>query len=147
MANRIHVKGDYIQDELPANGSGIYPGMLIKVNSSGKAIAHNVEGGDAQRMFACEDALQGKTVNDAYATNDIVTAILPVPGAEVNALLKAGYVYSIGEEVMSGGDGTLIPYNEPSTSTISKETIAYCMDAVDLTVTDAVNTLSRVRIK
>lgn len=147
MATRIHVKGDYIQDELAANTTGVYPGMLIAVNSSGKAIVHATEGGYAEKMFACEDALQGETVDDAYSSGAIVTAILPVPGAEVNALLKAGYAYSVGEAVISAGDGTLKPYNEPTSGVTVQEIIGYCMDAIDLTGTDDVNTLSRIRIK
>ena len=145
---RIHSKGEYRQEEAYASGT-ITPGMLIELDSSGYVKAHATEGGYGERAFAVEDALQGKTVSDNYTTTnpDLVTYILPTKGACVNALLKAGYNYTIGTELISAGDGTLIPNGQESSGVTVKEIIAEVTEASDLSASGASNTLSEVRIK
>jgi hypothetical protein len=141
MANRIHRKGDFRYDEALAGEAGIYPGMLLELNSDAEVIKHDDEGGRAERMFAQEDALQGKTVATVYTSGAIVGYILPVPGAEVNALIQGGQNISIGDELISAGDGTLKAASDVSSSV--DEVIAVAMEAFD----DSDDTLVAVRIK
>ena len=143
--NRIHAKGDYRQEEALAGGT-VTPGMLIELNGSAAVIAHNSEGAVAERAFAAEDALQGAVVGTDYDAADLVTYILPVKGACVNALLKAGYSYDEGDILISAGDGTLIQASEISSGGTVYDNIAICTEALDLSASGAANTLSEVRI-
>jgi pantothenate kinase type III len=143
---RIHAKGDFQQEEALAGGT-ITPGMLIELNSAGAVIAHNSEGAIAERAFAIEDALQGKTVSDNYSSGALVTYILPTKGACVNALLKDAYNYAIGDLLVSAGDGKLKPVSGLTSAALLKDTIAVCTEALDLTATSTLtDTLSEVRI-
>jgi hypothetical protein len=89
--------------------AAITPGMLIMRTSANKVQAHNVSAGPAQKMFALEDAYQGRTISQAYdaTTNKHVICWLPTPGDRVNAILDdaSGTTVAIGDFVESAGDG------------------------------------------
>jgi hypothetical protein len=131
-ANRILLTGDHRLMEGLCY-TAIKPGMLIKLNSSGQLIPHNSASGAAERAFALEDALQGNTVDTAYVVTsgtagladyvpaDMVQYALVAPGAEVNALLGGGYAYTVGEKLVSGGDGTLVPATTTNSATAPGE--------------------------
>ena len=143
---RIHSKGDYQQDEKVAAGT-ITPGMLVEQVSDAATIkAHATEGGDAEAAFAVEDALQGNTVTDDYSAADLVTYILPVKGACVNALLKAGYDYTIATELISAGDGTLKPKAQASSGVSVDRIIAVVTEDCDIDASGDSDTLAEVRI-
>jgi len=57
--NRIHRKGTFRHEEMKANEAGIYPGMLLKMDSSGEVGMHDSKGGDLgdEVLIAEEDAL------------------------------------------------------------------------------------------
>jgi hypothetical protein len=105
---RIHSKGEFEQEEYYAGEAGIYPGMQLELNSAGKVIKHATSGGALgdEAMYAMEDQMQGKTVDDVYTINTIVTCIIPRKGSEINVLLADGETVAIGTKIMSGGDGT-----------------------------------------
>jgi len=145
--NRIHNKGFYRHEEADAGEAGIYPGMLLELNSSGDVIKHNTEGARAEKAFATEDALQGGTTSTVYTNGEVVTYILPVPGSVVNALIKAGEDIAIGDELISAGDGTLIALGSAGSGVTVAEVIAVAEEACDLTASGAANTLSAVRVK
>jgi len=146
MANRIHSKGAFRQDEAKAGAAGIYPGMLIMLNSSGDVVVHATEGGWAEKAFAQEDALQGNTIATVYANGAIVTYILPAKAGCVNALLETGYSYAIGDHLISAGNGKLMQSAEISSDGTLAEVLAVCEEAVDLSDSVAVDTLGRVRV-
>jgi hypothetical protein len=103
---KIHSNGEWREEELVA-AAGITPGHLCEINSAGTVQVHSTEGGRAERMFAYEDQLQGKTVSDAYVATDQVFLMLPYIGGEVNLLLAIGENVAIGDELISAGDGTV----------------------------------------
>jgi len=142
---RIHSKGDFRQEEADAGEAGIYPGMLVCLNSSGDLVKHANEGGRAERALAMEDALQGKTVDDVYTSGNVATYGLFVPGSEGNALIKAGSDLSIGTELISDGAGRLIPLADISSGETADQIIAISMADLDLTGTGDEDTLSPVR--
>lgn len=147
MSNRIHAKGDYRQEEGNAGEAGILPGMLVMLNTAGNIVSHDEEGGWAECAFAVEDALRGRTISDAYIINNILTYLLPVKGAEVYALLRDGQDISIGEKLISNGDGTLVSYDDSSSAVVLPIPLVVAMQALDLSGSAAnVNTLIRVRI-
>lgn len=147
MSNQIQLIGGFRLEEALASGE-VKPGMLLEQTSAAAATvkAHSVEGGYAERMFAVEDALQGKTVDDAYATTTRVTFHVVNPGAVVNALIKAGSVVSIGEKLISAGDGSLIPNGDEDSLTTVAQIIAIAQEALDLSDSADVNTLATVRV-
>ena len=110
MASRkIVLQADGIRkDEAKAGAAGIYPGMLIKHNSSGEVIVHATSGGIGLRMLAIEDLGQGKTVDDVYASGDQVTFVHVRPGYKTQVLLKASENVAIGDVLISAGTGKFI---------------------------------------
>lgn len=94
-------------DEKVAAGA-ITPGHLIKLDSAGKVVVHATAWGGGECMFAIEDSFQGKTIDDAYATGDLVRMHLPSMMDEIYAFLgpTAGTA-AIDSVLASKGDGTL----------------------------------------
>jgi len=96
-----------IIDEEKAGGV-ITPGMLVVLGSANTVIAHAAAGGNVAPKFALEDNLQGKGVDDNYASGDMVQSWTPTRGDRVYALLKASSTaVAIGDFLESAGNGTL----------------------------------------
>jgi hypothetical protein len=102
-----------IIEEYEANAA-IIPGMLIELMSTNKVRAHATSGGNVLPMFALEDELQGKEIDDAYAAGDVVQCWIPVRGEIVHALLADGQNVSIGDALQSNGAGYLTKYVKES---------------------------------
>lgn len=136
---RIHLLGDGRHEEAVAAGA-ITPGMLITQDNAGKVVAHGTAGGWAEKNFAVEDALQGKTIDDAYASGDRVSSVLCKPGDVVLAWLSGGENADTSEFLTSNGDGTL----KVATSTDIR--IAVPLENVDASDSADVNERIRVRI-
>src|SRR5690606_29128908 len=103
------------QDERRA-AEAITPGMLVERNSAGKAIKHATSGGPAVFELALEDALQGRTIDDAYAENDLVTTHLFQKGDEGYAWLASGQNVQDGAYLISNGAGLLTAYSGTGTA-------------------------------
>lgn len=142
---RIHAKGSFQQDEALAAGT-ITPGMLLEMDSDAKVVVHNTEGAIAERIFAVEDALQGNTVTDDYSSDDLVTYIMPSKGSSVNAELEAGASYDEGDILISAGNGKLMLASDVASGVTIYDNIAVVTEALDLSASGAVDTLSEVRI-
>jgi len=143
---RIHGKGPYTHDEANASEAGIYPGMLLELDSAGGVIMHNTENGRMEALFAEEDALQGKTVSDVYTNGSKVSLILPGLGCEVCALLADGEDVLIGDYLVSNGDGCLKKQTDDSDA-IDVFTVGVSMEAKNLEDDSAVtNQLIMIRI-
>lgn len=119
----------------------IKPGHLIEKDSNGEYVVHATANGRGSRTWATEDVFQGKTINDAYADNDFVRGWTFLPGDTVYAYLKAGENVAIDDELISGGDGTLIK----STGTVL-QTFGKAKQAMDLSGGGAVATRIRVEV-
>lgn len=148
MANRIHNKGTFRHEEADAGEAGIYPGMLIKLNSSGDVVKHSTEGGELgdEVLIAAEDALQGETIDTVYTSGDVVSYVMPSKGSVINMLIEDGQDVSIGNKLMSAGNGKL----KVSTDLESGETLAHVVgvaeEACDLTGSNSSDTISAVRV-
>ena len=105
--NTIKVKkySDVIE-EIVAIGT-ITPGMLVELDTTGKVKAHSDEDGNVLPMFALEDELQGKTIDDNYVATDPVQVWIPYRGDQVNAILATGENVTIGTFLTSDGTGKL----------------------------------------
>ncbi len=95
-----------------ATAVAIVPGYLIERTSAGLVQAHSTAGGPAEKLFAIEDAEQGKGIDDAYAVSVPIKTWKPVPGERVYAEhdTTSGGALTIGEFVESAGDGTVRGY-------------------------------------
>ncbi len=146
--NQIHLVGDFRREEAVAAGA-IKPGMLIEETSAGQFQAHSTEAGYAQLLFAEVDALQGGSLEaaDDYAAADLVSANVELPGNEVQAILKAGENVSIGDLLISAGDGTLIANGSETSGTTVQQIIAVAREALDLSGSGAVDTRMKVMLR
>jgi len=140
MNNKIHQRGQYQAAELLADTGTIYPGMLLEATTTGVK-AQSTSVGFFERMFALEDALQGNTVATVYTVSTPVQIAIEVSGNIVLALCKAGYAYTVGEQVFPYGDGTL----RPTTGT-PKQLVGTVLVATDLSASGAVDTLVPIRL-
>lgn len=105
--NTIKVKkySDVIEEMVAS--AAVTPGMLLIIESTGKVKAHDQADKDAFPIFALEDELQGKGIDDAYAANDRVQCWIPYRGDIVNAILADGENVNIGDPLTSDGYGRL----------------------------------------
>ena len=131
--------------------AAITPGHLVEfvASSTGEIKAHATAGGNALPMFALEDELQGKGINDAYAHEDPVQCWIPGRGDVVNALLKDGEHVEIGDWLESAGDGTLQKHVEDSAGvgTLSLQIVGASTEHVDLSGSVGTHPASGLRIK
>ena len=109
MSNRIILVGNGREEQEFDANAAITPGDLIEFLSSGKVQRHSVEGGLAERFFATEDALQGNSIDDDYASDDKVFSTFAMPGDEINARIKASTTVAVGDVLVSASGGVLIP--------------------------------------
>lgn len=138
MANTVKVKkySDVIE-ELVAGGT-ITPGMLLDISATNTVTA--ATGAGTLPVFALEDELQGKGIDNNYASGDPVQCWIPYRGDVVNAILKAGKKTAIGTPVASNGDGKLKQAGSSDTP------IGFAVTAVDLTGSGATDARVLVRI-
>lgn len=147
-SNRIHARGPHRQVEYPVETADtIYPGYLVALNSSGNVIVHATEGGRAERLFATEDPLQGRTISDLYAVADEpCTCILPELGSEVYAMIEDGQDIAIGDLLISSGNGKLKELSDADSPSTVVEVLAIALEAQDLTGSNSSDSLTLVRI-
>ena len=148
MANRIHSKGPVRHEEAAAGEAGIYPGMLLKLNSSGQVILHTTEGGALgdETLIAEEDALQGRTVSQVYTAGDTVSYLVPGIGAEINMLIEDAQDIAIADKIMSAGNGKLKETTDLESGETLAKVIGIAIEANDLTGSNTSDTLSAIRI-
>lgn len=129
-ANQIMLDKNFRLEEFLASGTP-KPGMLLEQTNASAATAkvHATQGGYAERMFAMEDALQGKTVDDAYTAATIMTVGIVQPGDRVNAMIEGGQSITIGERLISSGNGKLIAEDAAESSGEVKQIIGYALEA------------------
>ena len=148
MANRIHCKGPFRHEEMKANEAGIYPGMLLVMDSRGEVGMHGDEGGALgdEILIAEEDALQGNTVDTVYADDSIVSIVIPQKGSVVRMRLAENEVVSIGEKVCSNGDGYIACINNVDSPSKVEVVLGVSEEAKDLSSGNTLGALIAVRV-
>lgn len=130
--------------------AAITPGMLIELMSTNKVRAHaNDDAWARPAMFALEDELQGKRIDQAYAADDQVQCWVAQSGEEVNALLADGENVVIGDKLASNGDGYLKKYD--TTESLTEQTgaiVAMALEAIDRSSSSGgdTNVTGRIRV-
>lgn len=143
--SRIYLKGDYgRQDEADAAGV-IRPGHLCKLNLDGDIIPHDIVSGQSERMFALEDALQGRAISTDYASGEKVTLMHVIPGDEVLAWLAVGESVVPGDFLASDGAGHLVQSNE-SGGGPGVDSVAVALETLDNSESDDINARLKVRV-
>lgn len=131
--NTIVLKGELGQrhEEFRAGGA-IKPGHLLGLTSSNTVVVHTpaasatVQG--YSNFFAKEDALIGKTVDDAYASGDLVPVHMATAGDKIQARVPAAApAIVVGDRLVSNGDGTI----KKAANAIDGRTIGIAAEAVD----------------
>lgn len=152
--NTIKIKkySDVIE-EFVANAT-ITPGMLVQIMSTGKVRAHASAGQNALPiMFALEDELQGKGIDDDYSALDRVQVWVPGRGDVVYALLKNGENVAIGDALESAGDGTLqkhvadVDSSNDITTIYPLQIIGVATEAVDMSGSSGVDPSGRIAVR
>ncbi len=113
-SNTIHLKGHACYEEAVANAA-LSPGHAIELMSTGKVRKNTVAGKKSVLRVATEDGLQGKTIDDAYAADDVVGYKIMPPGTQFQGRVAAAAVaLSIGDRVVTSNDGTFKKYSGAS---------------------------------
>lgn len=130
LKNYLNIFGEYNADE------AITPGALIELNSDGKLQNHATAGGDVLPMFAFEDELQGKDIDEDYASDDPIKVWIPQRGDQVYAILEDGENINTGDFLESAGNGNLQAYTKEGSSTLMVENpleiVAQAVEGKDL---------------
>lgn len=137
-----------------AIASGVFsPGHLVQYDSAGSVLKHSTEGGFASALFATEQAYGiaangvAPSVDTAYAVGDLAFLFTARNGDVVSAFVKPGTNYTVGTQLISGGDGTL-----ESIATMTggqanaRQVIGTVETALDLSAGGSVATRTNVRI-
>lgn len=104
----INVNGCNRYEEARAH-EALKPGHFLElVQTTGKVKKQTNTGKPGMLAFACEDSLQGKTVNDAYAEGDLVRYRIPKAGDKFYARLAAGATAVLAYDNLTvSSDGTV----------------------------------------
>lgn len=128
--NTIKIKNYSNVIEERAAVAAITPGMLLELTSADKVQAHSTARGDVcPPMFALENELEGQGITDAYAADDQVQVWIPNRGDQVYALLADGETATIGEKLVSDGNGYLLCYTGDSAT--QEKIVGIALEAVD----------------
>jgi len=148
MPNTVKLKKyQDINMEFVANAA-ITPGHLVELMSTNKVRSHATASGNAlPKMFALEDELQGKEIDDDYAADDPVQVWVCQPGEVVNALLKDGETAVIGSPLESAGDGTLQVATADSTGVYyHNQIVGIALEANDLSGSSGADLTYRIAV-
>lgn len=108
-SNTIVLKGGNHFDEVTLDAAAS-PGSAVELAADGKydpvvsTQAEALKGG--LQPILCEDALQGKTVDDAYSSGDKAQAYYAVSGDQIQVLIKDGETIAVGDLVIVEGGGS-----------------------------------------
>lgn len=144
----IVLRGRGIRKEAIADtGSAIVPGMLLERPNATEVAEHSTAAANAAPMFAVENEVVGKDIDEVYAVGDNVLFEVMSPGTEVYALLAAGATaVTAGAFLESAGDGTLriLSTDAATDDTQRASVVAVALEAVD---NSGGGTTARIRVE
>jgi hypothetical protein len=107
--NTIVLSGPVVEVGDLAASEAITPGMLIaQFNNGGIVRFHkHATAGGAGNTVAMEQSMLNKTIDDAYAANDLVQAAIGAPGAAFYMIIASGANIAAGDLLESAGNGKL----------------------------------------
>lgn len=136
----IVLKGRDMRYEEGRAGGAITPGHLIMLTSAGDYTVDGTAGATDELTVAIEDSLRGKTIDDAYADDDLIRFVILRPGDVFLALLPASATaVVIGDNLIRNGDGCL-----KKTTGSPTQVVAVALEAVD---NSAGGTVARIKCR
>lgn len=145
---QIQGRGDYERYEALANGA-VSPGHLVELDSNSKVKVHATAGGWAELAFAVEDSLQGDDVTDSYADGDLVQYNIQKRGNIVWCRIKNGESVSVGDKLVSAGNGEMQEFVSDSSAVIVEQIpLLVALEACDMSDSSAAdpNGLCKARV-
>ena len=141
-SNAILLAGEYtkVQSLSLAAGQTPKPGQVLMMNTAGALTVNTVLTGPIVPYLVLEDALQGKTVADAYTAATVVDCAIPMSGAIVQVLVVAGENIAIGDRMGSTAAGKFAELDSTTT-----HPLCIALEAQDLSGSGAVDTLTKAR--
>jgi hypothetical protein len=139
-AHTIKLIGDGRYEEGIAGPGVTLPGHLIAPRADGTYLPHTTAGAKTGSLFACEDSFQGKTINDAYASGDLIQIYVAEEGDVINAWLPVGQNVTPASYLTSNGDGTLKVASGGDIKMFQP------LESINLTGSGASNSRIRVRV-
>lgn len=104
--NRIVLEGRGRYQDV-VSSAGFYPGHLLAKASTGKYAKFTGQASLTKLVIAVENALVGKTINDAYGADETCGVYEPVKGDKLYVRIPAAATALVdGDLMMSNGDGT-----------------------------------------
>lgn len=128
-----------VQEEYTATAVAITPGMLLEMASATTVQAHSGASGNVLPMFAFEDELQGKTIDDAYAVSVKVQVLIPRTGDQVQGILADGQNIAAGDFLESDGTGMLQKHAADSALVVeaAHPLVGVALEAIDISDSSA----------
>jgi len=107
--NKIVLKGSGHYDEGTLEAA-VSCGMAVELTPTGGFDEIQASQAEALKqgipLVVSEDALQGKTVDDAYSSGDVVFTYQAVAGDHLQVLVKDGEVIAIADKLVVEGGGS-----------------------------------------
>jgi hypothetical protein len=126
----------------------ITPGMLLALNADDEVAVHAALGQEVVPvLFALEDELQGKEIDDTYASGQPVQVWVAQRGEVVFALLSTDQDVHIGDPLKSHGDGYLELYHLTDSDATGHQNsiVGIALEAID-TSGSPESAVSRIRV-
>lgn len=142
--SRIQLKGQGRLEEADAAGV-VRPGQLLRLNVDGDVVPHNIVLGQAERLFALEDALQGRPITTDYASGERVSMVFAQPGDVIYGWLAVGESVAKGAFLGSDGFGHLQASDE-SGLTQAVDSVGVALETLDNSESGDVNARIKVRV-
>ena len=127
MPNTIMLRGDRgTREEGYAADNTIKPGHVVSRNSANKFARNTLgTGADLAVQVAIEDAMLGKTINDAYVQDKIMFTYIPEAGDRVYMRVPAGApAIVIGDRLQLDNTGCVVKW-------IAGTVIGHAREALD----------------
>ncbi len=126
----ILLKGDPTRKERDAGGT-ITPGHLLQLDADNDVVVHDTAGGlIGSRWFAVENDIAGDDITDTYASGEVCQIHSAKPGDEINAILAVSQTITIGDWLVSAGNGQVQESDGESAALVVGSFIGMALEAV-----------------
>lgn len=123
----------------------IKPGNLIELTSGNTVQNHSTAAGRHARLVAVENDIAGDDLTHDYASGEVVQYNAFRPGDEALLNLADGENASIGDFLVSDGNGRVQVDSGSSTTDLEGSQVAQALEAVDLSDSSAADPSFRIK--
>jgi len=141
----ILVRGDPNRFQRDAAAS-ITPGMLVELTSSDTVQPHSSADGRHMRMVAVESDFTGDGIEHVYNSGEIAQFNVFRPGDIALMHLADGQDASLGDYLVSNGDGKLKVEASSGTGDLEGSLVGMALEAVDMSGSSAADPNGRIKV-